>query len=259
MKRTIAIGSPSIGLLCGALLVLSCLGGCGGDEEVAPDLSVHFADSNFEAAVRCALGGVSGPLYPSDLTPIVSLPATDLGCPDIKGVKDLSGIQYCTNLASLTLSGNDLFDISPLRGLRRLVNLYLGDNSISDISALEGLKSLQQLELQENRIRDISPLQGLAELRGLNLKRNRIGDDAAEGEEALVLEPLRKLYNLSSLDLSENKVRDLLPLVYNCMEGGLGTGDVVILIENPLSDFAKTAEVAFLREHGVTVTLTSTP
>lgn len=259
MKKTLGTGSSSVVLLFGALWVLSCLCGCGGDEQVAPDLSVHFADSNLEAAVRCALGGLSEPIYPWNLTPIVSLPAKDLGCPDIKGVKDLSGIQYCTNLAALSLSGNDLIDISPLRGLSRLVNLYLRDNSISDISALEGLTGLQQLELQENRIRDISPLQGLAELRGLNLKGNRIGDGAAEGQEALVLEPLRRLYNLSSLDLSDNKVRDLLPLVYNCMEGGLGTGDVVIVINNPLSDFAKTAEVAFLREHGVTVTLTSTP
>ncbi len=246
-------------LTCAAvLLCIALIAGCG-DDEPAPDLSVHFADPNLEAAIRCALQRPTDPMYPWDLAGIGSLPANDLDCPDIKGVKTLSGIEHCSHLTILTLTGNYIVDITPLQDLTRLVNLYLGDNKISDISALRGLKRLQQLDLQENLIKDVGPLELLTDLRGLNLRQNRIGDETSEGQEESVLAPLAGLLSLSFLDLSDNNIRDIMPLVRNCEKGGLGIGDTVVLTNNPLSEFARTKEVEYLREKGVTVTLSSTP
>jgi internalin A len=142
VRRTILLA-----VACVLTIGLS-LCGCG----PAGDQVVDFPDPNLEAAVREALNKASGPIYASELAGLVSLSASD------RGIQDLSGLEYCTNLSGLSLWGNQISNISPLRNLSTLTELLLCTNQISDISPLAELANLTALLLYTNQIGDISAL-----------------------------------------------------------------------------------------------------
>ena len=75
-----------------------------------------------------------------------------------KGIVDLTGLEYCTNLKKLELSFNEITDISPLSELVNLEELGLTNSGITDISPLSKLVNLEKLYLNYNKITDISPL-----------------------------------------------------------------------------------------------------
>ncbi len=50
---------------------------------------------------------------------------------------------------------------------------------------------------------------------------------------------LSSLQNIHQLDLRYNQIQDIHPLIQNALNGGIGTGDVVFLIGNPLADTAQ--------------------
>jgi len=152
--------------------------GCG----PAGDQVVDFPDPNLEAAVREALNKASGPIYASELAGLVSLSASD------RGIQDLSGLEYCTNLSGLSLWGNQISDVSPLAGLTNLTSLDLELNQINDTFPLATLANLTHLYLGENQINDISPLAELANLTALLLYTNQIGDISALVENAWLSE-----------------------------------------------------------------------
>ena len=134
--------------------------------EVAPAIPL---DPNLEAAIKATLGKPSGPICADDLEALTSLDAGE------KGIIDLSGIEYCSNLTDLHLEGNRISDISPLSSLVKLTGLNLNRNQVTDISALSGLASLTQLYLQKNQITDIGPLVnnfGLGEGDSLDMRDN---------------------------------------------------------------------------------------
>jgi hypothetical protein len=93
--------------------------------------------------------------------------------------------------------------------LRKIIALSLTDNQIDDLSPLEGLGQLQVMELGKNQITDLAPLSGLTNLVSLNLSDNQITD----------LAPLQKLGSLKNLDLSNNQITDLMPLQTPSLEG----------------------------------------
>ena len=65
----------------------------------------------------------------------------------------LSGL---TNLTNLTLSRNQILDLSVLSGLTNLTSLGLYNNLIVDISPLSGLTNLTYLDLHNNPLSDTS-------------------------------------------------------------------------------------------------------
>jgi hypothetical protein len=148
---------------------------------------VYFPDDKLKAAVEDAL-------WISDPTPEDMLALTDLQCPSHGEIRSLTGLQYATNLESLSLLSNLVVDISVLSGLVNLRTLILEGNRITDISALSGLTELQELNLRQNRISDISVLSGLINLRTLSIHRNEVSD----------LSPLTALTCLKWLDLRVN-------------------------------------------------------
>ncbi|MEO1375449.1 MAG: leucine-rich repeat domain-containing protein [Cyanobacteria bacterium J06635_10] len=92
-----------------------------------------------------------------------------------------AGTQNCTSAeqilnkqGGLTLSGNQISDLSPLKGLTNLMTLILKDNQIRDLSPLKGLTNLISLNLWDNQISDLSPLKGLTNLTSLGLGNNPI-------------------------------------------------------------------------------------
>lgn len=74
------------------------------------------------------------------------------------------------SLTSLTLSGDNLTDISPLSALGGLVFLDLSNNSISDLGPLGGLRELKTLYLDNNPITDFSVLYSLPQLEMLSIR-----------------------------------------------------------------------------------------
>ena len=132
-----------------------------------------------------------------------------------RGIADLDGIEQLARLEVLDLYGNEIRDLSPLEGLRRLRYLDLGSNRVEEVTALASLKSLQVLLLADNGVTDLAALAGLDSLQSVDLTGNEVTDVSA----------LAGLDSLRSVDL---------------------TG-------NPLSGPAVEAQVAALRERGVSV------
>jgi hypothetical protein len=93
------------------------------------------------------------------------------------GLESLDGIEFCKNVITLDLSGNEITDISDLWNLKQLEELYLANNQIGYVDALCSLKKLRILDLSGNQIDDISPLFNLEDLEYLNLADNKIPKD----------------------------------------------------------------------------------
>lgn len=125
-----------------------------------------------------------------------------------RNIKDISGIEHLKNLERLNLRDNFVKDLSPLKGLKRLVKLNLRNNEIIclesiNFHSIRDLK-LKELNLRQNvrrergrqqRLSSISLLQDFKDLQILDLRDNFITD----------ISPLKNLYSLRKLDLSENR------------------------------------------------------
>ncbi|MCY2967384.1 MAG: leucine-rich repeat domain-containing protein, partial [Planctomycetota bacterium] len=212
-----------------------------------------------------------------------------------KGIKDLTGLEKCPNLALINLAGNEIEKVDALKDLKNLQSLDLSKNKIVDIAPLANIKALQFVELSDNQIVAVEALADLPKLSALYIAGNKIGNPA----------PLGKLTKLSSLDLARNqitdvkdlsglvpnlmvfklsgnqiadlspfaaaaprmllllennKVTDLAPLVEACKKDSEGEKRFapflrLYLIGNPLSDAAKSAQVDALKGFGVKIFL----
>jgi len=183
---------------------------------------VFFGDPNLAAAVETELAkvGIYPPITETDMLALTSLDAGGRGLAEPNA---LVGLEYALNLKSLNLSGNYIFDLTPLAGLNKLRRLNLAENDIKNLYPLSGLTGLTFLDLQGNRITNISPLIGLVQLESLDLDRNDIEViEAAAGLEQLERLSLRDnhikyisaaagLSGLKYLYLSNNKIKYIGP------------------------------------------------
>ena len=263
-----------LAIACVLLIGLS-LSGCG----PTGDLVVTFPDPNLEAAIRETLNKPSGPIYASELAGLGSLSAVD------RGIENLSGLQYCTNLTWLDLGFNQIGDVSPLANLTNPTHLVLefnqkignisplanltslealdlDSNQISDISSLANLTRLTRLFMYSNQISDISPLAGLTNLTWLYLHTNQIGDISSlanltnltelylDANQVNDISSLANLTSLTMLRLGYNQISNIGPLVQN---EALGPGDGVWLDGNPLSSDSINIYIPQLVARGVYV------
>ncbi len=153
-------------------------------------------------------------------------------------VDDLSLLTSLKNLQSLTLTSTAVRDLSPLAKLKNLRSLRLWQTPVTDLSPLAELTTLTSLELS-GPISDLAPLAGLKGLVALDLGNTRVRD----------LSPLAKLENLQYLDLARTPVRDLSPL------SGLMNLKDLSLHNTRISDLAPLAGVKTL----TTLRLDATP
>ncbi len=154
-------------------------------------------DANLRAAVRTALGmEASACITTEAMQDLTTLNAAQLG------IRDLTGLEYATNLTHLYIEDNLISDIAPLAQLTNLRVLSIGGNQITDLTPLSNLTRLTKLSIDDNTVSAISPLANLQSLGRLEARQNSISD----------ISVLAGLVNLAYLRLAGNPIRDLSPL-----------------------------------------------
>ena len=155
--------------------------------------NVSVPDPNLNAAIRDLINKPTGPLNNVDLLKFSQLTV------DNAGVTNLTGLEYATNLTSLSLNSNLVSSVFPLQPLYKLSFLALDNNTIGDFSPLGGGTNLNRLSLRGNSITNLGFLSGDFQLATVFLSRNRIQD----------LTPLVTLTNLSDLSLDQNLISNI--------------------------------------------------
>ncbi|MDZ4486303.1 leucine-rich repeat domain-containing protein [Bacillus cereus] len=188
---------------------------------------------------------LDNPITKEDLLKVKSLIVVEAKS---KGIKDVSGLEYMTNLENLTLEEvklknikfisdlrqlkslsityGELEDIGPLATLEHIEFLTLRNNKISDLSPLSQMKKIKMLDLNSNYIKDIKPLFTVKSLRTLTVANNQISNAGLEGVHQLKnlktfeisnnglsnVEHINGMNKLIELGLSKNELVDLTPL-----------------------------------------------
>ena len=194
---------------------------------------VHIPDSNLRAVIAETLGkSPNAPITAEEMKRL-----RELNVRQDRDIKDLTGLQFATNLVELYLGwyngeGNQVKDLSPIAGLIKLRVLFLHHNPISDISPVRGLTNLTELMLHDTLISDISPVRGLTNLTRLHF----------HGTEVTDLSPIVGLVNLENLAFAHKGLSDLSPLA------GLINLEYVFSWENSITDLSPLAGLKKLKE-----------
>ena len=190
--------------------------------ELLPGGFVHIPDTNLRAAIAEALGkSPNTPITAEEMERLTRLRAEN------RGIQDLSGLQFATNVTYLRLPDNEISDLSPIAGLINLRNLEVGHNRISDISSIAKLINLEILELYSNEISDLSPLAGLINLHYLDISDNPFSD----------ISPTAGLINLEVINFTNKNIGDISFLAGFKKLKSFTTWD------NPISDISVLAEL----------------
>ena len=174
--------------------------------ERIPGAGVHIPDVNLRTAIDQRLELRHGKA-PGDVITVEDMAKLKLLKIVDKGIQDLTGLQFATNLQSLAASDNQIFDLLPLQELIKLESINLKNNAVSDLSPLSGLKNLREINLEGNLVSDLSPFKNLKKLGSLRLWDCPVSD----------LSPLAGLTELTELNLADQRwynlgLIDLLPL-----------------------------------------------
>ena len=170
------------------------------DIEISEGLNVvvEIPDPNLKQLIRETLSlPESVPLTQQQM-----LRLTILNAGGDRGITNLTGLEYATNIRSLLLYRNPIVDITPLAHLTKLDSFNLWECRIVDLSPLRDLKNLRHIRLGYNQISDLSPLVELINLTVLQVENNQIVD----------FSPLANLINLRELRIHNNLGTDISPL-----------------------------------------------
>ena len=228
----------AIGLILVMLVTIS-LSACGPSTETTAGEEVHFRDPNLEAVIREALDKPEGSIYTSDLERL------ELHSASSKNITDLNGLEKCTTITDLSLSGNKIEDLSPLASLTDMNSLVLDRNQISDVSPLASLTKLTVLGLYENQISDVSPLASLTNLKVLVLNENQVSD----------ISPLASLTSLTRLYLQRNQIADISALSSLTRLDTLDLVGTQITNISPLSSLSNLTELRLDRNQIVDISM----
>ncbi len=224
--------------------------------DVIPGGQVQIPDPNLRAAIAEELGkSVNAPITAEDMEGL-----TFLSKIEGQGIRDLTGLQFATNLSSIRIDGSKVSDLSPIAGLTqlkrididftdppsiihdakqlsRLVNLtFLALHGVEDLTPLAGLPKLEQLFVSHPNIRDLSPLAGLINLELIHLELIHMS-----GALISDLSPLAGLTKLEHVHLPGGDISDLTPLA------GLTELEELHLHHNSISDISPIAGLTNLK------------
>ncbi|MCG9132130.1 leucine-rich repeat domain-containing protein [Candidatus Poribacteria bacterium] len=204
---------------------------------VPPPKAISIPDPNLAAAIRSQLGlGIDDRITDQAMRRLTRLDAKE------NEIKDLTGLEYATQLDFLELRRNQIQDIRPIANLKNLTELIIEVNSVNDIGPLANLTQLTLLYIAANPISDFTPLANLTKLRRLALWDNNIRDVTLLADKVRLthlylwnnnirdITPLSNLTQLKVLHLSRNKVSDVRPLTR------LTKLETLHLYDNPIKD-----------------------
>ncbi|RKU21004.1 hypothetical protein C6499_22560 [Candidatus Poribacteria bacterium] len=174
-------------------------------EYVAPDREgpmrpvgdFYIPDVNLRAVIAERLGKAAD----EEITAAEMLNLRNINA-DRRGIRDLTGLEFATQLERIEFRHNMITDLSPLAGLTQLNNIKLRDNEITDVTPLAKLIRVDWLGLEQNRIIDLAPLSGLTRLQGIGISGNPVID----------VSPLAKLTSLERIDAWQTPISDFSPL-----------------------------------------------
>ena len=226
-----------------------------GHLQITDAQTVHIPDPNLRTVLESALGKEAGEdITQADMQEVTGLDAFE------SGVRNLTGLEFATNLIELHLGLNRISDVSPLKDLTKLTKLDLHRNQIiSDVSPLKNLTNLAWLSLRGNRISDMSPLKDLKRLTFLHIGYNVISDvfplkDSTnltflnlDANRISDVSLLKGLTNLTRLELDDNIISDVSPLKDLTKLTFLNLNDNIISDVAPLKDLTK---LTFIDLHG---------
>ena len=161
---------------------------------VIPGTVVHIPDRNLRVVIEEALR--KNPNAQITVEEMAGLKELYIGNGDLR---DLTGLQFATNLNRLSLNDNPISDLSSLNGLINLIYLTIDNTSASDLSPLAGLINLKSIRAFDSSVSDLSPLAGLTKLERISFPHGDISD----------LSPLVGLAGLKDLDLHANDISDI--------------------------------------------------
>ena len=224
--------------------------------DVLPGGQVHIPDSNLRTLIAETLGkSINDPITVEEMKRLRNLDACRDACE--KGIRDLTGVQFATNLRRINISHNQVSDISPVAGLIELRELWITDNPVSDISMLRGLTYLTHLGFGRCQVSDISPVRSLKNLIDLRCNDNLVSDISSvrgltnlthlelDGNRVSDISPLAGLTGLNRLDISANAISDVSSLA------GLINLKWLRVADNDISDVTPLARLTNLRWLGV--------
>ena len=165
--------------------------------DILPGGQVHIPDPILRAAIADELGkSINVPITLDEMKRLKRLDVPN------RGIRDLTGLQFATNLSDLDVNRNQISDISPVRHLTNLTALVLHHTSVSDLSPVAGLINLRHLDLGDANVSDLSPVARLINLEFLYFPGNPISD----------LSPTSGLINLKRLWFWDANISDLSPI-----------------------------------------------
>jgi Leucine-rich repeat (LRR) protein len=177
------------------------------------DEPVYFPDAQLKACVEEHVGKKNPTA--TDMLSLTKLQANQ------RGIQQLTGLEYATNLETLSLMRNQLTNVRGLSGLPSLKWVDLQWNQIRDISALSDLPNLETVILHKNQLTAIPAFSGLPKLRSLTIPDNALTDIAGLAtlpslehvslinNKISVIPVLSGLRNLKRLSLNANQIADI--------------------------------------------------
>ena len=215
--------------------------------ERIPGASVYIPDPNLRAIIEENLGKT--PNTPITVEEMATMHQNRIFAEN-KGINDLTGLEFATNLEWLKIEENQISDLSPLAGLTKLDLLDISGNEVSDLSPLTGLKNLRHVKISHNNISDLSPLAGLPNLNRFDSWGNPLSDlsplvgleiiDICGGQ--LDISTLEGAKNLKELYLLGGGISDVSPLAKLTGLTRLGVAG-----NNNVSDISPLAELTGLK------------
>ncbi|WP_407306797.1 cell wall-binding repeat-containing protein [Desulfosporosinus sp. SB140] len=112
---------------------------------VTPQTICNFKDKNLQSVIRKTIHKNNGDITTEDVQSIKCLYANNCQ------IKDLGGIENCTNLTAIYLDNNQVSDLSTLKGFSNLTTLHLDSNNL-----LKCLDDLKYICLKNINLRDLS-------------------------------------------------------------------------------------------------------
>ena len=152
-----------------------------------------FANPHIESEVKRSLGYEQNyKLKEEDLEKVTEITVYS---------QDLRGLEKLVNLKKIQISGENVYDFTPLLTLKQLKEVILYSEYMTCLDgSFSLLTNLETVAIEKTEIKDVSPIEQLVNLKSLAMRNNRI---------EFLPENLGNLQKLEFLSFVHNNVKDI--------------------------------------------------